>query len=191
MRPVRVSFPGLAATFPLRMVAAGAASNLGIVLWVIADQRYAAMNYDTTTIDESKLRWSNASNKSNYRQVFEQTIAAHGGRALVTEYAQPFYRGALPGDAAGDVTVAMVGQGATVTLTRLRTSISPRLLDQDLILVPSETNAQVSNQHFLRAEQLTSDPVSSTRGGDRLPMAFAALSVLAALVVRRRRVARA
>src|SRR5437867_1407826 len=95
MHPVRVRLPGLAATIPQRMVAAGAASKLGIVLWVIADQRYGSDNYDTATIDESKLRWSRANQKSNYRQVFADTLAAHAGRGFVVEYAQPY--AAYPG----------------------------------------------------------------------------------------------
>jgi hypothetical protein len=188
MTPVRVRFPGLAPTFPLRMVAAGAAADLNILLWVFADQRYAAMNYDTVTLDESKLQWSTTSNKSTYRQLFAQTIADHNGRAFVTEYAQPFWSGGTtspPQAAAGDVNVALVGQPASVTLTRLRTSLAVARLTEDLTLAPSATNQPVSNQHYLASGQVTSSPVAGALGGTRLPLAAVALALV--LAARRRR----
>jgi hypothetical protein len=192
MVPVRVTFPGQVASFPLRMVAAGAAQPVGITLWIIADQRYAAASaqknsadaatgYDTVTLDDSLLRWSSVTGLSNYRDVFTQTIASHGGRAFVCEYAQPFPT-TIDAANAGDVAVALTGQSPSVTLTRLRTEINPALLTDDLSLLPAPSNAPVSNLHYLSTTQLTDQPVGAALSGARLPMLAMALLLLLARI---------
>lgn len=187
MRPVRVVFKGLAPTFPLRMVAAGAGPSLGILLWIVADQRYMAGSYDTVEIDENALRWSSASNRSNYRELFAQTLAQHPKGAFVTEYAGSFERYNFPDTATDDVSVALVGQPSNPRLTRLRTDIAPTLLIQDLLLTPSASNDEVSNYHYLNSQQQQSAPIGLLLGGQRSPMMAAlALLGLAHLLMRRR-----
>ncbi|MSP59581.1 MAG: DUF2330 domain-containing protein [Myxococcales bacterium] len=188
MKPVRVVFKGLAATFPLRMVAAGAGPSLGILLWVVADQRYQAMNYDTVTIDERKLKWSTASNRSNYRELFAATLAEHPKGAFITEFAGNLNTFAFPPEAAGDLKVATTGQSASSTyLTRLRTDVKPSLLIEDLTLTPAPSNTPVSNEHRLSAGRQQSEPIGALLGGQRAPMlAGIALLGLVFVVLRRR-----
>ena len=165
MQPVRVSFQGLLTQFPLRMVAAGAASEVGILLWVISDQRYQSSNYDTITLDESRLRWSTTANKSNYRELFAATLAEHPQGAFVTEYADRLDDYPLSSLARQDLEIAVGGLlGAQPWLTRLRTSISPSLLIEDLALAPESSGAQVSNRHQLTANQETSGPLTAGAG---------------------------
>ncbi len=189
MSPVKVVFPGLAPTFPLRMVAAGAGDQLGILLWVIADQRYMAMNYDTVAIDESRLRWSTIDNRSNYRELFAETIAEHGNGAFVVEFAGPFYQGDFPAAAADDVKTALIGQPSSPWLTRLRTSLAPSLLDRDLTLTPSPSGESVSNYHYVSSAQVQQAPLGALSGA-RSPTALAALGLVAAWALLRRRARR-
>jgi hypothetical protein len=184
MTPVRVVFKGLAATFPLRMVAAGAGPSLGILLWIISDQRYMAGNYDTVEIDENALRWSTASNRSNYRELFAATLAAHPKGAFITEFAGAFERYSFTMAAQGDLATALVGQPQNPQLTRLRTDIAPTLLVQDLLLTPSPTNDPVANNHYLQASQQQSAPLGFLLGGQRSPM-LAGLLLLALGLLRR------
>jgi hypothetical protein len=187
MRPVRVIFPGLAATFPLRMVAAGATEQLGILLWVIADQRYRAGSYDTVTIDDKRLIWSTGSNRSNYREIFAATIAEHPAGAFVTEYSDRFDKTYFPAAAMDDVLTAGAGQGSTIRLTRLRTSLSPSLLTRDLTLVPDASNAAVGNIHQLSQDQQQSQPFAVRERRSRTVAGALALLLVVALARRRLR----
>ncbi|HLU67472.1 MAG TPA: DUF2330 domain-containing protein [Kofleriaceae bacterium] len=89
MQPVRVEYPGYMATFPLKMVTVGAYGSLQMTLWVIAEQRYRALNYAGGTIDPADLVWDFATGSSNYLEVFRQSNLALGSRAWITQYAQP------------------------------------------------------------------------------------------------------
>src|SRR5215472_7752195 len=55
MRPVRVTTPGAGLSLPLRMIAAGTGSTVGITLWVVADGRYEPKNFALFTISPSEL----------------------------------------------------------------------------------------------------------------------------------------
>src|SRR5205085_5696859 len=57
MQPVRVTYPGYMATFPLRMVAIGAVDAVKITLWVVSEQRFAPMNFPEARIDFTRVTW--------------------------------------------------------------------------------------------------------------------------------------
>src|SRR5690606_25874505 len=69
MQPVRVRYPGMMATFPLKMVVVGAQGVLDLSLWVLAEQRYEARSYGTIQINQDELAWDWAQGRSNYREV--------------------------------------------------------------------------------------------------------------------------
>jgi Uncharacterized protein conserved in bacteria (DUF2330) len=87
MKPVRIVTPGADATLPLRMVAAGVGANVGLTLFVISEGRYRPQNFPEVTLDDSKLVWRNAENRSNYQELSLATMAAApGGRGWLVEY---------------------------------------------------------------------------------------------------------
>jgi len=145
MQPVRVSTPGMMPVFPLRMVGAGVQDSVGLDLYIIGEGRYGAANFDVVDIDQSRLAYDWDTRSFNYLDVFEQTLAEAGGRAWVTEYAQPHDRWRFIQNytsynelgeaemAAFDYSIAVEGLSAPY-LTRLRTDLAPEFLDQDLIL---------------------------------------------------------
>ena len=90
MQPVRVTFPGYMATFPLKMVTAGADGALSLTLWVIAEQRFQATNYPTLTVRAEDLTWDWASFSSDYQAQFTAAVERGGGRGWVAEFAQPW-----------------------------------------------------------------------------------------------------
>lgn len=111
MRPVRVVTPGADPTLPLRMVAAGVGSRVGITLYVIGEGRYRPQNFPEAKIDfENDLTWSRSTNRSNYQALSEAAMAENGGRAWLTEFS-------------GKVDVAYPSSG------RFRTSFHPALSD--------------------------------------------------------------
>ncbi|HEU5061216.1 MAG TPA: DUF2330 domain-containing protein [Kofleriaceae bacterium] len=146
MQPVRVGYKGFLARFPLEMVKIGAYGQLGLTLWIIADQRYEPMNYPTARIDPAQLVYDWNTITSNYEDVFRDTIDAAGGRAWIVEHADRFdlLWFTLPTD---PDLVRQTVRNAFVT--RLRTRMLVEHMDQDIELVPAE-DAQVVSR-FLQA----------------------------------------
>ncbi len=145
MQPVRVSIPGQSLTFPLKMVKVGSGADLGLTLWVFAEERYHSMNYPDGVLREADIVWDSNLNRSNYVELFDKAVADAAGKGWVTEFAQPanWY---WFGDGE-DATLATSGL-ATPYLTRLRTNMKTFLMEDDLFLEPSWDLSDVSNQHF-------------------------------------------
>ncbi len=78
MRPVRVSFGGASPTLPLRMVAAGTGSSVGITLFIVGDGRWEPSSFSWFRIDDSDLVWDYATSTSNYAALEQQKEAAAG-----------------------------------------------------------------------------------------------------------------
>ena len=87
MQPVRIVSPGADASLPLRMVAAGIGAKVGITLYVIGEGRYRPQNFPEALFDETDLAWDRVANRSNYEELSQAAMAAHGGHAWLTEYA--------------------------------------------------------------------------------------------------------
>lgn len=195
MRPIRVRFRGFMGTFPLEMVTLGATGPVELSLWIIAEQRYAALNYPTVAIDPGDLVWDWSTSTANYEEVFDQTIEDHGGRAWVTEYAgllagTPLAQ-TLKKEAAADYAAA-AGSVAVPYLTRLRTRMLVDHIDQDLELAPSAEAGDVPRT--LIAGQETGAECGSTaamsiagRPGPAAPAAAILLGVAAGWLILRRR----
>lgn len=96
MRPVRVITPGADATLPLRMVAAGVGSHVGLELFVLSGGRYHTQNFADATIDFTQLKWDPYADVSNYTTLATQAMAAKGGTAWLTEYSGPADLDAYP-----------------------------------------------------------------------------------------------
>jgi hypothetical protein len=157
MQPVRVTAPGYQPLLPLRMVAAGVADSVELVLFTLASTRLEAMNFTNTEIDpERDLVWDFATD-TNPNDVFrraERALAvAANGRAWLTETArtQPRYsydalaqqavrQWIAESDAAtvfDDMNIALDGLGDEPVLTRLHANLSVDALDTDLLLQAS------------------------------------------------------
>jgi len=183
MQPVRVTYPGYMARFPLKMVAVGAADAVKITLWIVAEQRFHAMNFPDAVIDFSKLTWDSSKNSSNYSFLFNDAVARAGGRGFVTEAAMPlsnlyFYRPDATQDPTADVTAARAGLRAPY-LTRVRTTLYTQFLDQDMILAPSAATANVGTTHTAVSDinppppLVCPQPTNSATGGNTVRNPFA------------------
>ena len=89
MTPVRVITPGASPTLPLRMVAAGTGSTVGITLYVIAEGRYEPEVFPTASVDFTKLTWdwSMTPGLSNYSELRRAALASGDGTGWLTSYA--------------------------------------------------------------------------------------------------------
>lgn len=81
MRPVRVTTKGASIALPLRMVAAGTGSTVGISLWVIGEGRYEPQNYGSFVIDDNDLGWDVPNQTSNYKAV-RAALTAKGNNSV-------------------------------------------------------------------------------------------------------------
>jgi hypothetical protein len=144
MEPVRVRYKGAMMNFPLEMVVVGAKGRLALSLWVVAEQRYAPMNYTTTRLDRDELAWDWETSTSNYDDAFEATMLAQGGRVWVAEYADGLPFPVVTSDDPDSVLVR--GSQPYPYLTRLRTRMIVEYLDEDLQLGPSADASQISTQ---------------------------------------------
>ena len=134
MQPIRVEYEGYMASFPLKMVTVGAYVSLDLTLWVLAEQRYRPLNYADEKIDPAELVWDFAANRSSYQQVFRDTIDRAGGRAWITQAAQPLGEFFLQSTEL-DLVRADI---PFPFLTRLATDMLVDHLTDDLELGPSE-----------------------------------------------------
>lgn len=88
MTPVRVITPGGEYLLPLRMVAAGVAEHVNIVLYVIGEQRYAMPDLHEVSVDLDKLTWTFADNTNNYAELRKQALAKNLGFSYLPAYAR-------------------------------------------------------------------------------------------------------
>jgi MYXO-CTERM domain-containing protein len=85
MRPISVTTPGAGVSLPLRMVAAGTGSTVGITLWVIATGRYEPANFSQFTVSGSELTWDWNTRQSNYATIRSQVETSYGNAAWQVE----------------------------------------------------------------------------------------------------------
>ena len=85
MRPVRVTTPGAGLSLPLRMVAAGTGTQVGVTVWVISDGRYEPQNMKQFTIDPASVVWDWSSESSNFATLRQAAESANGFAAWQIE----------------------------------------------------------------------------------------------------------
>ncbi len=103
MTPVRVVTPEGPPVLPLRMVAAGAADVVDIVLYVIADSRQTMPDLLPVEIPVEKLEYRVVAGQSNYLAVRESLLGREGSTKLLTAYADS---GLLSAEGSGSFATA-------------------------------------------------------------------------------------
>ena len=156
MQPVRITVAGLAPTFPLRMVSAGATADLSLELYVFAEGRTQTMNMPTVEVDRAEVTFDWATSTFDYDARFEAAINTAGGRAWVAEYAGPLpanvstYQSSDPDGTIhttrDDLAVVTRGLRGAFTMTKLRTRMPSNLLDRDLVLGAAYTDLAIGTQ---------------------------------------------
>ncbi|MDB4928736.1 MAG: hypothetical protein JWM10_1220 [Myxococcaceae bacterium] len=152
MTPVRVTTPGMHPTLPLRMIAAGVADEVGLLLLVLAASRYEAANFPNGEVTPALLSYDFAAPTSpaaDFLAAFDRLNRRHEGRLWLTESALRVGRaqienasrvgeGADPRLGHDDASVAFSGIGEGAILTRLRAELPAWALDRDLQLQASD-----------------------------------------------------
>jgi hypothetical protein len=152
MRPVRVTTQGAMAQIPLRAVAAGTGSSVGVTIWILSQGYYEPTNFPTFYVGGKDVTWDFAMASSDFDQVRANRAAALGGLGLEIEseseieswrlkrgiqnygmYEPDGMKTALD-VMTEDLNVLTGAFGETIHVTRLRGDLSRTALDKDLQL---------------------------------------------------------
>ncbi|MFO0603621.1 MAG: DUF2330 domain-containing protein [Polyangiales bacterium] len=208
MKPLRIITPGYNPSLPLRMIAAGVADKVGLVLTVISEARVEAMNFPNGEVRDADLVWdydAPSSSAEDFLNQFNRINRANQNRVWLTESAGTQTRFALDtamqqrcgGRFGGpvrpdcldarvnppDTQVAFQPFGDAAFVTRLRADLNATALDRDLQLAASDRGARSRTYNYgvLRNDPCTT-PRTKFEGCSARPGA-AGTSGLAALCV--------
>jgi Uncharacterized protein conserved in bacteria (DUF2330) len=123
--PVKLTYDASLATIPLRLTAVAAQPDMPVIVWIFAKEQTQTLNYVPITVADSEVGFSPFGG-NNYRQVTSQVVDQAGGRAFITELAQPTSALRPPSDPA----VTLLFQQYPF-LTRHYTRISPEEMTSD------------------------------------------------------------
>jgi len=85
IQPVRVTMPGAAPSFPLRLLAAGTGDYTQVTLWVVSEGQYYPENAEVVTIDPNDVVWDFATSASNYADLRTAALAGTSNKGYVLE----------------------------------------------------------------------------------------------------------
>jgi len=141
MQPVRVITPNGPPILPLRMVAAGAAESVDIVLYVIGDRRFAMPDFTEVTVEASDISYDFAQSSSNYLELRQQALSFNGGQAFLTAYAAPGFfnptrRPSPFGASFVDSYFQQALRDVGITNRNPCGSVSERIADEGQLVVP-------------------------------------------------------
>jgi hypothetical protein len=192
MRPISVTSTGAALSLPLRMVAAGTGSTVGITLWVVASGRYEPQNFSSFTIDPSTLVWDWSTSSSNYTTLESAKEKSFNNAAWQIESSldiSPYniensvladpsasaYAAVPAGDGgAGQTAVEVRSQdlntlfplgGSSARITRMRGDLSQAALATDLVLQASADQSPLSNIYQAKLSVNANCPVCACGNG--------------------------
>lgn len=150
LQPIAMTYAAERPGIPIRLTAVATEPDLGILAWVLADQRAIPENYLHVRINEALIDWW--SGGFNYPAVVTQAANEAGGQAFVTDYAGPssivgeFFFGELDVEELrgkthpADFLDAALGQGfprdtQMQTLIRRHIPMSDAVLDEGVLEV--------------------------------------------------------
>jgi hypothetical protein len=155
IQPLRFDLPGTTPAIPLRMTALAAEPEMGILVFVLADQRYAAANWPAVEIEDDQIAWQNAL-RNNWRALVARGVDQAGGQGFVTELAEPTTGLSSLLQSSGFASPADMQAGQALLelmkdaryITRLYTRLSPEEMTVDPIFKRHE-GGNVSSLHGL------------------------------------------
>ncbi|HSH01548.1 MAG TPA: DUF2330 domain-containing protein [Anaerolineae bacterium] len=143
IKPIQITYQGEKPMIPLRLTAVAAEPNMAIYAWIYADQQAVPENYDHMRILDGEITAFDFGGH-DYQQIVRLRANALGGRAFITEYAQP--------TANLDVNDPILRQLHTEHqyLTRLYTVMDPFEMTVDPVFGYDNSQDNVSNIRDLR-----------------------------------------
>ena len=85
IRPVVLTYDTESPMIPIKLTAVAADDNMGVLVWVLSEERAVPINYRSLQLNEALINWFNAS--STYNDVINIAADEAGGQGFVTEFA--------------------------------------------------------------------------------------------------------
>jgi hypothetical protein len=138
IQPVEITYEGTQPMIPIRLTAVAAASNMPVFTWIFADEQAVPDNYVHMDIATAQITFSTFGG-NDYQSLLRRKADEHGGRAFITEFAQP----SRLVDFSHPYLVAKAE--AHRYITRLTTDISPDEMTVDPVFAVVGGRDDVSN----------------------------------------------
>jgi hypothetical protein len=87
--PLSMTYPGNQPMIPIKLTAIAAQPEMGIVAWVVGNQRYSPDNYVDLKVPDHLIEFNQYGYQNNYLSLVSTLADKVGGEAFVTEYAKP------------------------------------------------------------------------------------------------------
>ena len=87
--PFKMTLPGTSPSVPLKMTALAAEPEMGIIVFVIGDQRYEGANWPNLTVPDDYLVYDWMTGRSNWTTAVARVVDEAGGQGWVTDTATP------------------------------------------------------------------------------------------------------
>jgi hypothetical protein len=87
IRPIVLTYGADKPMIPIKLTAVAANDDMGVLAWLLGDERAVPENYYALELNEARINWFNAS--ANYNQVVNAAADDAGGQGFVTEMAGP------------------------------------------------------------------------------------------------------
>lgn len=85
--PFKMTLPGTTPSVPLKMTALAAEPEMGIIVFVIGDQRYEGANWANLTVPDDYLVYDWMTGRSNWAAAVARVVDEAGGQGWVTDTA--------------------------------------------------------------------------------------------------------
>lgn len=86
--PLSITWPGTEPMIPLRMTSISAEPDMGLLVFIAADDPWRSTNWSTLPLDIDRLQFDPVRNQSNYQALLSRTIDEVGGQGFVVEGAR-------------------------------------------------------------------------------------------------------
>ncbi|MEM9071241.1 MAG: DUF2330 domain-containing protein [Myxococcota bacterium] len=149
--PFRMTLPGTSPVVPLKMTALAAEPEMGIVVFILGDQRYEGANWPNLTVPDEELVVDWRTGRNNWATAVAHVVDEAGGQGWVTETASSLddYRRRL------EVTTPADEEQAEAVAALLD------IMDGQTYMSRLYTR--------LSAEEMTSDPIFRRSSGPDVP----------------------
>ncbi len=85
IRPIVLTYGAGEPMIPIKLTAVAANDDMGVMAWLLANERAVPRNYLSLELNEAQINWFNAA--SNYNDVVISAAQEAGGQGFVTEFA--------------------------------------------------------------------------------------------------------
>lgn len=86
--PLSITWPGDEPMIPLRLTQLSAEPEMGLFVFIAADEAYGSTNWTTMELDVDRLQWNPVRGQSNYHGLLSFQIDEVGGQGFVLERAE-------------------------------------------------------------------------------------------------------